>query len=606
MTEAAPGHRKAALTVILVVFIFSLGFSLSLNLPAIHRGFLFADQAVYYALTQSIAFDHDLEYTKKDLVRYYQDFNAGPQGIFLKKTPGGKIYFAKSWAYSLFAAPFVRVFGYNGFLVFHSVLLLLVLLMGFRYLELFNSSALSLAWVLSFLFGSVAIVYFLWISPDFFNLCLAFAIVFLWLYKLRFREVNPAAAPSGRWQAFLLSPGSDYLAALLAGLAFFSKPPNIVLMGPLVLYYLVRKKSGRAALMALVFALTAGVLFAANLRLTGEWNYQGGERKTFIGEFPLEKHAVTFDSTGGTMTSEGYFEKFLLPPKFIVYNIFYYFFGRFTGIAWYFFPALLALAVFFLARRRFDRWLVFAALAGGMMIYIVLMPDNYGGGGGTLANRYFLNIYPLFFFLPAENRNWRQVLAVWVVAAVFIAQILVSPFRSSADPATHAKRFPIKALPLELTQVNNFPTNTNPQAFRVHIWPDKPQPHREFIHFLDDNFYPKLEPTGIWTRGDKTCEMVLKTYYPLSRIDVRLLNNPRANNEVKVRVDGKTQKTVLQPKQWGTLSFPVGRGFQMESRYLHRISINPAKGAIPYLEDQTSLERRYLGVFFELELVPEP
>ncbi len=606
MIEAPPGHRKAALTVILVIFIFCLGFSLFLNLPAVHRGFLFADQAVYYALTQSIAFDHDLEYTKKDLVRYYQDFNAGPQGIFLKKTPGGKIYFAKSWAYSLFAAPFVRVFGYNGFLVFHSVLLLLVLLMGFRYLELFNSSALSLAWVLSFLFGSVAIVYFLWISPDFFNLCLAFAIVFLWLYKLRFREVNPAATPSGRWQAFLLSPGSDYLAALLAGLAFFSKPPNIVLMGPLVLYYLVRKKFGRAALMALVFALTAGVLFAANLRLTGEWNYQGGERKTFIGEFPLEKQAVTFDSTGGTMTSEGYFEKFLLPPKFIVYNIFYYFFGRFTGIAWYFFPALLALAVFFLARRRFDRWLVFAALAGGMMIYIVMMPDNYGGGGGTLANRYFLNIYPLFFFLPAENRNWRQILAVWVVAAVFIAQILVSPFRSSADPATHAKRFPIKALPLELTQVNNFPTNTNPQAFRVHIWPGKPQPHREFIHFLDDNFYPKLESTGIWTRGDKTCEMVLKTYYPLSRIDVHILNNPRANNEVKVRVDGKTQKTVLQPKQWGTLSFPVGRGFQMESRYLHRISINPAKGAIPYLEDQASLERRYLGVFFELELVPEP
>lgn len=606
MTEEKPAPRKAALTVILFIFIFCLGFSLFINLPAIHRGFLFADQAVYYSLTQSIAFDRDLEYTKKDLVRYYHDFNAGPQGIFLKKTAGGKLYFAKSWAYSLFAAPFVYVFGYNGFLVFHSVLLLLVLLMGFRYLELFNSSALSLAFLLSFLFGSVAIVYFLWISPDFFNLCLVFTILFLWLYKLRFREVFSAAAvPAGRYQAFLLSPGSDYLAALLAGLAFFSKPPNIVLMGPLVLYYLVRKKPARAALLILIFFLTAGVLFSANLLLTGEWNYQGGERKTFIGEFPLEKSGVTFDTTGGTMTSEGYFEKFLLPPKFIIDNIFYYFFGRFTGITWYFFPAVLALVLFFLARRRFDGWLVFAALAGGMLIYIVLMPDNYGGGGGTLANRYFLNIFPLFFFLPSEKRSWRQVLVIWAVAAVFIAQILISPFRSSADPATHAKRFPIKALPLEMTQLNNFPTNTNPQAFRVHIWPDKPQPHREFIHFLDDNFYPKLEPTGIWTRGDKTCEMVLKTYYPLRQINVRLLNNPRANNEVKVKVDGHAQKTVLQPKQWATLSFPVGRGFQMQSRYLYRILINPAKGAIPYFEDPTSQERRYLGVFFELELIPE-
>jgi hypothetical protein len=605
MTDDAAGPRKAGLTAVLMVFVFSLGASLFINLPVIHRGFLFADQAVYYALTQSVAFDGDLEYTKKDLVRYYQDFNAGPQGIFLKRTAGGKLYFAKSWAYSLFAAPFVRVFGANGFLVFHSVLLLLVLLMGFRYLELFNSASLSLGWMLSFLFGSVAIVYFLWISPDFFNFCLSFAVLFLWLYKLRFREARPETAPSGRRPGFLLSAGSDYLAALLAGLAFFSKPPNVVLMGPLVLYYLVKKKPGRAVLMALVFALTAGALFTVNLKLTGEWNYQGGERKTFIGEFPLEKHDVTFDSTGGTMTSEGYFEKFLLPPKFIIYNVFYYFFGRFTGLAWYFFPAVLALALFFLSRRRFDRWLVFAALAGGILIYVILMPDNYGGGGGTLANRYFLNIYPLFFFLPAERRSWRQVLAVGVVASVFIAQILVSPFRSSADPATHAKRFPIKALPLEMTQVNNFPTNTNPQAFRVHIWPDKPQPHREFLHFLDDNFHPKLEPTGIWTRGDRTCEMVLKTYYPLSRINVRLLNNPRANNEITVKVDGRTQRTILQTKQRGALGFPVGRGFQMESRYLHRITVRAEKGALPYLEDQTSLERRYLGVFFELELVAE-
>jgi hypothetical protein len=605
ISDDRSGQKRTALAVITLVFVFSLGFSLFINLPAIDRGFLFADQAVYYSLTQSIAFDHDLEYTKKDLVRYYHDFDAGPQGIFLKKArKTGKIFFAKSWAYSLFAAPFVRIFGYNGFFVFHSVLLLLILLMGFRYLSLSNRPHLSLAFLLSFLFGSVAIVYFIWISPDFFDLCLVFTILFLWHYKIRFREAAPESAPSGRLERFLLSPGSDYLAAALTGLAVFSKPPNIVLMAPLVLYPLAKKKVGRAALVAVIFVVAAGALFGANYFLTSEWNYQGGERKSFIGEFPLEKYGVTFDSTGHTMTSEGYFEKFLLPPKFIIFNIFYYFFGRFTGIAWYFFPALLALALFFLGRRRFDRWLLLGTLAAGILIYIILMPDNYGGGGGTLANRYFLNIFPLFFFLPAEKKRWREVVLIWVVAAVFISQILVSPFRSSADPATHAKRFPIKALPLEMTQLNNFPTNTNPKAFRVHIWPERPQPHGEFLHFLDDNFYPQLEPTGIWTKGNKTCEMVLKTYYPLREIIVHLLNNPRSNNEVRVKVDGKTQKTILQPKQRGTLSFPVGNGFQVEQRYLYRILIKPAKGAIPYLEDQTSLERRYIGVFFELELVP--
>jgi hypothetical protein len=33
--------------------------------------------------------------------------------------------------------------------------------------------------------------------------------------------------------------------------------------------------------------------------------------------------------------------------------------------------------------------------------------------------------------------------------------------------------------------------------------------------------------------------------------------------------------------------------------------IKAEKGSIPYYEDPSSLERRYLGVFFELELVPK-
>ncbi|MBN2408565.1 MAG: hypothetical protein JXE07_02415 [Candidatus Aminicenantes bacterium] len=598
-------QKKAALGIILAVFLFSLGFSLFINLPVVNQHFLFADQAVYYALTQSIAHDLDLEYTRKDLIRYYHDFNAGPQGIFLKKARNDKIFYAKSWAYSLFAAPFVRMFGYNGIYVFHSVLLLIVMVLGYAYFSLANSPLTSISYLLTFLFGSVAGVYYLWISPDFFNFCVVFILYFLWIYKIKRRE-TPAPGPALETsRSFLLSPGTDYLAACLVGLAVFSKPPNIVLMAPLVLFALSERKFFKALVLSVVFILTIGLLFGANYLLTSDWNYQGGERKTFIEKFPLEKSDATFDSLGSTMTSENYFQRFLIPPKFIIFNIFYYFFGRFTGIAWYFFPALLAMILFFRSRRRIYDWLTLLALAGGILVYIVLTPEFYGGGGGSLANRYFLNIYPLFLFLPSAKKTRRQVLLIWIIAAVFISQILVSPFRSSAQPATHAKKFPIKALPLEMTQVNHFPTNTNPLAFRVSIWPDKPHPQREFIHFLDDNFFPRLEPTGIWTRGDKTCEFILKTYYPLREIGVRLLNNPRSNNEITVKVEGQRQKIILQSKQWGELRFTVGNGFKMQERYHYRMRIKASKGSIPYYEDPNSLERRYLGVFFELELVPK-
>ncbi len=596
-------ERRSALRVIALIFVFALGFSLFVNLPAMYRNFLFADQAVYFAMTKSIALDGDLEYTKKDLLRYYQDIDSGPQGIFLKRASDGKIFFAKSWAYSLFAAPFVRIFGINGFAVFHSVLLLLILLMGFAYLSLTERPDLSLYGVLTFLFASVACVYFVWISPDFFNLSLVFGIVFLWTYKLRAREFPkvPGEDEPGRIGRFLLSDGSDYLAAFLVGIATFSKPPNVVLMGPLVLSAVLGKRYKKALLIILFFLASAAFLFGMNFILTSDWNFMGGERKTFYFGFPFQKDGMTFDTTGSSMTSEGYFARMLIPVKFIAYNIFYYFFGRFTGLAWYFFPAVLFLVLFAIGRRRREQWLLFAALAAEILAYVVLMPTNYGGGGGSLANRYFLNILPLFFFLPGPRIRKKHLSLAWIFAAVFIAQILVTPFQSSGSPATHAKRFPIKYLPLEMTLYNEFPTNTNPNGFRV---PFGTEPTTAVAYFLDDNFHKRSEPSGTWTLGDKTLEMVVKAYVPIGRIVVHLTNNPRRDNRIRVTVDGRTRKVVLQPLQKAALEFDVGQGFRIEDNYLYRLKIGASKGSLPYFEQETAAERRYLGVFFELEFVP--
>ena len=131
----------------------------------------------------------------------------GPTAFSSRRQRTARYYYAKSFAYALFAAPFVRVFGANGPMVFHSLLLFLLLVMGLSYFSLSNSPGLSLLQVLTFLFASVAGIYFLWISPDFFNLFLVFAALFLWLYKIRRKEAPPAApeAKMGRFQAFFLS-----------------------------------------------------------------------------------------------------------------------------------------------------------------------------------------------------------------------------------------------------------------------------------------------------------------------------------------------------------------------------------------------------------------
>ncbi len=593
---------------IFLIFALSLGSSLTINLPAIHQGFLVADQAIYYSMTQSIVQDGDLEYTKKDLIRYYESFPSGPMGIFLKKGKHDKLFYAKSFAYPLLAAPFVRIFGVNGFLVFHSLLFLLLLLMGYSYFSLSNPSPIPLFTVITFLFASTACVYFLWIQPDFFNLFLVFAILFLWRFKHKFREIHFEEKSAGKFQAFLHSDGTDYLAGFLVGLAVFSKPANIVLLGPLLLHPLLQKKFLKPVLILLVFSVASAIFWGSNALISGDWNYQGGERKTFYHTYPLEKEDVTFDSIRTeTMTSDGYAKKHLLPAKFIPYNLFYYFFGRFTGITWYFFPAVLFLILFFIRKKKLFQWLILLSIIAEILIYVVLMPDNYAGGGGALGNRYFLSIYPLFLFLPPSKRHMRELSLCWLMAAIFIGQILVSPFFHSHYPGTHAKKLPFKALPLEMTLVNNFPTNTNPYAFRqeVGIPPDI-----GWLHFLDDNFNRRTAGTeaerrGFWTLGPYTTEMILKTYYPVKSLDFHVLNNPRMRNEITIQVGRQKRKITLGTEQRGTLHFSPVKAFNIESLYLYRIKIGAQKGSIPYYEREASRERRFLGVFFEITIVPE-
>jgi hypothetical protein len=600
--------RKTALIALGLILFFFLGTSLFLNLPLLERGFLFGDQAVYYAQAQSIAHDLDLEYTRVDLVRYLSRFWAGPQGIFLKKGKDGRLFFAKPFIYGLFAAPFVRVFGPNGFLVFHSLLLALILYFGFYYFSRANPPTLSLLAVVTFVFASVAGVYFFWISPDFFNFSLAFIVLFLWLAKFRPGGAGEEAGipkPSGRFHRFLMSSGSDYLAAFLAGVAFFSKPPNIILLGPIVVWTLVRRRWLKAVGLVLAFALSAGILFGTNSALTGDWNYQGGERKTFYsaeGGFPFERRDVTFESAGHTMTSEGYFQR-LYPLKFVFINLYYYFFGRFMGLAWYFFPALLALILFFIGAKSLRQWLLFLALGAEILVYIILMPDNFGGGGGTLANRYFLNIFPVFLFLAPFPKRRGEVILPWAWAAVFLGTILINPLGASARPATHAKGLPFKLLPVELTQVNELPTNTNPNAFRVRVGSP---PSVGYLHFLDDNFNPKQEPNGIWTAGNAPAEMILKTYFPVREIVVRLVNGPRRANRITVTVEGRTKTVTLGEKQSGYLAFRVGHGFTIKEAHLYRIQIRSAKFSIPALEGEGSQDHRNLGVFFNLSFIPGP
>lgn len=600
---------RTANLIIILLSLFFLGQALTLNFPDIQQNFLFADEAIYYSMTQSLAHDFDIEYTKRDLIRYYEDIDSGPMGIFLKKGKQNKIFFAKSFLYPLCAAPFYRLFGPNGFFVFHALLLFAVLSMGTHLLKLHHTPSLSLLLSGTFIFASAAIIYYYWISPDFFNFFLVFSALFLWMYKLKVPP-DSARKDSIGTTPFLLSDASDYTAGILVAAAIYAKPPNIVLLLPLIGLPLFQKKFKKAAALFLIAGAVSLIFWGANALVTGEWNYQGGERKIFHYRYPFEKADKTFDNLGQEMSASGYGEKHMMPPRIAAFNLFYYFAGRYTGIIWYFFPAFLALLVFLLSRKRVRHWLLFAALAAQIGIYIIMMPDNYAGGGGALANRYFLSIYPLFFFLSGFEKKTRDAVLSWGAAALLIAPLLISPLHHSRFPSTHAKKIPFTLFPPEMTLINNLPTDTVPSAKMVQTGN---APYFGYIHHLDDNYIAKPRGTeakssppekGIWTKGARRAEMILETRFPVKEIHMTVRNNARRTNTIRITLGKDRQTLTFNSNEKKTFTVRPGRGFRLRDQYLYRFSVTPQKSSIPFYEQTGSEDQRHLGAYFELEFIP--
>ena len=69
-----------------------LACAVSIDVPKAGLGFK-GDEATYYSLAHSLARDGDFTFERKDLVRVWEEYSGGPEGIFLKR--GKKIRFAR-------------------------------------------------------------------------------------------------------------------------------------------------------------------------------------------------------------------------------------------------------------------------------------------------------------------------------------------------------------------------------------------------------------------------------------------------------------------------------------------------------------------------------
>jgi hypothetical protein len=606
-----------------------LGVAVSVDFPRASFGWK-GDESTYYMLTYSLVRDGDFTYERKDLVRVWEEYHA-PEGVFLKrgrtvrieladtfpyvrwvKSPDPnhqRLYFGKAFVYPLFAAPFVAAFGTNGFLVFHALLLAGCCWLAYVWLVGRGSAPpAAAAFAAIFLLGSVVPVYFVWLTPEIFNFALVFAAAFLWSYK----EV----APPGR--GWLRSGASDVLAAALVGIATFSKPTHAIVAAPIVLLAAARRQWGRAFAASLAFLLFAGGLFAANAAISGEFNYQGGERKTFYSAtgFPFANEREQFETIARPHERSDLETEILVNPvtgTVFRHNLLYFLLGRHSGLLPYFFPGVVALALFAVAgrRRRPWQWLVVAALGLGAAAFLFITPYTWAGGGGPVGNRYYLSFYPLFLLLVPPLATLRPALVAFGIGVLFVGKLLLNPFWYSFQPGEHVKRGPIRLFPIELTMLNDLPVAAKPERSRVRL------ARGMMGYFPDDGAYTP-EGESFWLRGKARADVILRAplepagpnrWRPtqIERIVVTVRNGIRAN-EVTIDTGREERRLRLEPGAEArvTMAMPAGvpyKPYETPVSYVYAVTFRTTAGFVPFLETPPSSDNRFLGAM--VTIVPE-
>jgi hypothetical protein len=566
------------------------------------------DEATYVSMALSAAYDGDLAYEQRDLQRFFRIYNDGPEGLFLKrghdldvsltgafpfvrvtKSPDARVdrlYYAKAFAYSVAAAPFVRLAGLNGLLLFNVLLLVGAFLCAYHFLAVRGPAAPALLVSAAFFLASVATLYVVWLTSEVFNFAVVTYACFLWLYKY----VAPRA--EGGWARFLRAPSSDVAAALLFGVAIYSKLLPLALLAPVGLFHVWRREWLRGVWMVGLAGLTAAAIFGVQAAVTGEVNYQGGDRKTFYRAFPFDAPDASWANRGSGYATEsvttGFADNPGLAARTLTVNSWYFLVGRHTGLAPYYFPALFAVAACGLAWRRLllPQWLLILALvvaAVGMMIWL---PYTWAGGGGAPGNRYFLCLYPAVFFIMPPIQSMRAALIPWA-GVLFMAPLLMNPFYTSTHPWQETSRGIFRALPIELTMVNDLPVMVDSGRGHVPFGTDP----RILLYFMTADAWPDEE--GFWVAGAANAEVVVRAGEPLRGLTVSV-HAPQPNT---VRLDAGAGATTLSLARGETTKiFLPARPRISRGGYAFVLSAGTDRGFVPHLVDPLSPDERFLGV----------
>jgi hypothetical protein len=543
------------------------------------RPSLVGDEATYAMQASSLARDFDLRYSRADFDRFVAEWGGPPDGLILQsRDNGAHLTYGKPFLYALAVSPFVRFAPVRGALIANVLFLAAAAVLAARSLQRRIGDSAPL-WVAVFLFASVAFAYAFWVHADLFLLAATAA----GLALVYWEKPEPQEPLPQIWEE--KTPGRGLfvrwlLAGLLLAVAGAFRPFYLALLLPATLAAW-KEKPRRSALGGLLTGALALLLFTSLIQWSagGDWSGYGGQRQGFYPrtgypevDFPASQWNASLQKWGNTSwTQEGGIEP-SFDPKLLGWNSLYFLIGRNVGVLPYFLPLLLGFAAF---RKDRGRWVIPFAVAAAVLCFLLIRPFNFYGGGGAIANRYFLPLYPAFWFLAA-----RPVRPLWPILAAALAAPFLWPLwtHPAAFPIgedgryAHVSAFAQRRLPYETTQ-SHIPGGQD--VAMNGLW----------LKRLSQNIY-RTDETTLRIVGDATGEMLIGSPHPIDRVYVELGREA----PVKIEVKGQTLTPALfRPDGSVTFDVPLGAPravhpmwWTWDDYYLYELDLRlPGMPAIP-------------------------
>lgn len=562
ITKRLNSLYKQRLFVITLSILFIVLILASMMSP-IHR---WGDTSTYYMEIQSISDDFNIQYEEKDIHRALDHgFDDLPSGLYLIKTANQKYFYGKEFSYPLFAASFYKIFGNNGLIFFNMLMFYLMILMAYLYLRRTNSESIALGFSILFFMLSTAFVYTFWIHAEIYNMFLLMLGLVSWL---KYREDNDI-----RYLAF---------ASLVLSVATVAKIPNIVLFLPLLSFELYERHRKNATIMLLAFAIPVALFYGYFYIRTGAFSFYGGDRLYYVHAFPFTSGYNSTTEAGNTAFSvEGssFYQMINIHNlRIIPYNLFYYFFGRFTGMIWYYPFAFFAMLTFIINYRKTkdyislypEKMLILAGIVLNIALYIAIIGNNYFGGQQVMGNRYFY-IYPAFLFLLGKI-DVRKAAIFLMIAIITVIPIVSNPVGNSMSPEEHTFNFPYKYLPLEYGQLINLPLESR----RLGI-------NGLNFYCMDANCTVSNKVIGV----EKSSELLIVSRHAVKTFNFLLLSQ-FGHNLIYINMNNYTSNLTLNKSGLKSLtvsnSYPI---YEDQRSSVYRLFLNANKNfyLIPIVEE---------------------